>query len=141
MRRVILVVVSLFIAGCGRGLGQLDRPAYVRSNQSRLCGSTVALDAHGEVWSEGGCENGSIILHSRGKASAAARERLSALMAALPQDDNGCPAARDVYGSVVSFVIQRTDQDSAWWACFDDNGLMKNPWKDVDDAFGALIPK
>ena len=60
--RHCVVSLGLVVAasGCG-GLEEadLDTPSYVWNWETGLCGSTMALDGQGELWTEDGCENGS----------------------------------------------------------------------------------
>ncbi len=59
--RLCVVSLGLVVAAsaCGRDEEGLATPSYVWNWETGLCGSTMAVDGDGELWTESGCENGS----------------------------------------------------------------------------------
>lgn len=128
----LLVMVSCTSAD------DLPRPALVRTLSKGVCGTTVALDARQQLWSEGGCENGPTGLWSRHRATDAAAQRLHAAYEPLlsgfecaPEfDESGAPLS-----SAVTYWLFDEGDVRQWSSCETDGG---EPFASLEAAFGAL---
>lgn len=63
----------------------MPKPVLVLVQTTYLCGKTFAVDGTQTSWSEGGCENGEIVLSQRGKLSDDAFADLMAAFGAFPE--------------------------------------------------------
>jgi hypothetical protein len=64
-------------------LDKMPRPVFLASHGDGLCGGSTAVDSHGVVWSESGCENGSPPLTRAGKLPPDRLERFRGALATL----------------------------------------------------------
>jgi len=121
---------------CGVKASQLDRPVFFRDMENGLCGSSIAVDVHGEVYSEGGCENGSPLMQHAGHATPEAVARVRDAFTALPGDltCDGSPST--------STTWQLLEANSATtvrgrWAV--DCGTQPAEYTNIDSAFDSLL--
>lgn len=116
----------------------LPRPAWVRTLSKASCGAEVALDAHQQLWSGGGCENGPTALWSRHRVTDAAAQRLHAAFEPLTSGFE-CPPVFDESGaplfSEVTYWLFTGGDVRNWSWCETDGGA---PFVTLDAAFDAL---
>lgn len=72
--------------GCTRQVAftDVEPPALWWQVRQGLCGHNYALDANGDLWTEGGCETGPVELRHRRKLEPTEIARLTQRFAALP---------------------------------------------------------
>jgi len=129
MKRGVLVLLFL---SCTT-VANLKRPAWVRSTVQGWCGSTLALDAEQQVWFERGCENGTVVLGLRHRASDEAAQRVQRAFDAL-QNGVECSAPKGTRSRVEYRLLAEADGGS-WSQCGTDGG---EPFTTLDAAFDAL---
>ena len=121
---------------------ELPVPLVVWKRERGLCGRSLALDAHGEVWAEpGGCEDGSPQLQPRGKTTADNRDALFAAVRALPA--NAGPDRMACSGNFQTFSIRSADGTVDSRTCwpggdYDDVAGLQEPYLAAARAFLAL---
>ena len=100
-------LLGLALAGCSSSthLEDLKKPALISERSRGLCGSGLALDGDGQVWvDEGGCENGSPGLSSRGRGAPDKVDALRQAFEALPPnsgpDRTACSGNLDSFSKV-----------------------------------------
>ena len=81
MSRLLLALVMA--AGC-RFPEKLERPAVYWEFGGMPCHKSVAMDAEGRLWIEGGCENGRKPMRRAGRMPDAERREVEAIIAELP---------------------------------------------------------
>lgn len=134
MTRLWLLTALCFVS-CS-SLGNLERPALVRSTSNGLCGSTLALEPDNDVWGEGGCENGGTLLKPQGLASPRDADELRRQFDALkdvvcveePTNERG--------EQMITFTrLGKGEPDVVFRRCKTDG---PEPWTALDRAFDAL---
>ena len=136
------VAVVVLFASCAKSTDHLPRPAWVQSVSTHggLCGRTLAVDGQGDFWSEGGCENGEILLRRRHHADDATAERVREGFNFLrvfecppgPVDENGDVVLAD---EQVTYELYQREGQASWSKCAVDGG---EPFTSLDAAFEAL---
>jgi hypothetical protein len=120
----------------------LKPPVLTWNRQRGLCGSILAVDADGQLWvDEGGCEDGSLKLSSRGQSDrgkvAALREAFDTLPKNFGPGSETCSGNLDVFSERIDteWTESRTCSSSGG---YDDLTGLQDPYLSVAKAFLAL---
>jgi hypothetical protein len=104
------------------------------------CTSTVAIDARGDIWTEGGCEASSSGVVHRGRLTDSQRKAFQTALEAVERVPDGpmggLPACNGQPFEHVSLVRDGT-VDRSWYMCTQADGRRQPPFGAVFDAMNA----
>ncbi len=128
--------LMLLTMGCGRAVEDFEPPYFRMQRETGLCGSGILVDAQKTVWTEGGCENGALVYHPKGRIDDAAFTRVEEAFQALPAEPApDCEADEQVNGFDVDVRLSWAEKEGTrtWNPCT-TNGELTAPFKAAGDA-------
>jgi hypothetical protein len=137
-----LAAVAALALACV-SLSTLTRPVFAILEGGSLCNSTVAMEAHREVWGERGCELGSSGWQHLRDATEAQQLRIIIAFADLPDAGNECPPSPDGGAPVDTNLHLRLLQGSGelqWRVCGEADGGLTPPFDEAVSAMRELGP-
>ena len=141
--RIQAMLLGLMLASCSSPtyLEDLKMPALVWERDRGLCGSGLALDGDGRLWTDtGGCEDGRPELSSRGLGAPDRVDALRQAFDALPQ--NSGPDRATCNGNLDSFSQRAAAGGFDSSACATGTGSdltgLEEPYLTAAERFLAL---
>src|ERR1019366_1239189 len=134
-----LVVCGCALAGCSRTFASLPRPVlFGTGGLPGNCTSNVAIDARGDIWTEGGCEASSSGVVHRGRLTDSQRKAFQTALEAVERVPDApmenLPPCQGQPFEHVSLVRDGAG-DRDWYMCTQADGRRRPPF---DAAFGAM---
>ncbi|HYV49589.1 MAG TPA: hypothetical protein VFA20_32240 [Myxococcaceae bacterium] len=124
-------------------LGSLSRPVFAMTEGDSLCNSTVALEAHREVWGESGCELGSSGWKHLRDATEEQELRIIIAFADLPDAGDPCPNLPDGGAPTdtgLQLQLLQSAAESRWTVCGEEDGGIAPPFAEAVSAMRELGP-
>jgi len=123
-------------------LGSLSRPVFAITEGDSLCNSTVAMEAHREVWGESGCELSSSGWKHLRDATEEQELRIIIAFADLPDAGNVCPQLDGGVPSLTGLQLQllQGTGESRWTVCGQEDGGIAPPFDEAVSAMRELGP-
>jgi len=124
-------------------LGSLSRPVFAITQGDSLCNSTVAMEAHREVWGESGCELGSSGWKHLRDATEEQELRIIIAFADLPDAGNQCPGLPDGGAPAdtgLQLQLLQGSGESRWTVCGQEDGGIAPPFDEAVSAMRELGP-
>lgn len=136
MRAVLFAILLGASTGCAQVIeADLAPPMRLWDHERAGCGRTRAIDGNGDVWVDGGCNNGFARFTKSRHATDDERKRVEAAFQALPKADPD-QMARDCKGDAHFFVERFADDKRSWRLCGDLSAPLGDP-KGLPDSFAA----
>jgi hypothetical protein len=145
LARSFLAACLLLSLACGgnQHLEDLPQPTIWWTQRSGNCDLVRALDGHGDVWVDSGCEGDPITLEKVGSASREKVDAVSVAAARLPRPprepaDGICnTVTRHVFG------VRESGAETAWLACgtgrmYGDTSGLEGPFLELATSFKEL---
>jgi hypothetical protein len=124
-------------------LSSLSRPVFAIVQGDGICNSTVAMEAHREVWGESGCEAVSSGWRHLRDATEAQQLRITIAFADLPDPDNQCPNLPDggaPPNTRLQLQLLQSTGELRWTVCGEEDGGFAPPFGEAVSAMGELGP-
>jgi hypothetical protein len=135
MRLITALFTVLSLGGCSPRFESLPRPTFF-STSGGNCTSTLAVDAHGDLWTESGCEARSSGVRHRGRLTASQQRAFTEALVAVERLPDlpalGQPPCSQLWERISLARVGVPDRE--WYVCRTNDGRRPAPFEAAFEA-------